>query len=604
MTTAPKIESRDLNLEDLFKDFYSVPDFQREYVWESKNVTKLLEDMLDEFSDESGNISREPDEYFIGSIVTFRNPDSGTFELIDGQQRLTTSYLVLCAIRDCLAEVGQIPMDNLKSQIFATQTEYTTGEDIPRYRLDLQYEDSDGVLEKIAKGQPAVREIPETTASVRNIIAAYQTIREFLTVSFSNDHIKVKRFYGAFTSRIKLIRIVTPNLTHALKIFETINDRGVGLNAMDLLKNLLFIKTDEQDYPKLKQRWKVLSDLLDQKEKPLRFLRYYIMSHYEIDWAKGLREDQIYEWFGNHTKDTGIDNDPLGFVNELVSCAEAYAYFIAGKDFNGIANVYLQNIGLLTNDAARQHFILLLAGRHLPTDIFNQFCREIECLFFCYIITREATKNFERSFARWSKDVRAVKDADGLKAFLNKTFYPDMRNRSSAFDFAFSELSLSRIQKYRMRYILAKFTQFVENQAGRSVPNLDPLLTSKVHIEHILPQTPTTELRASFDKSSEYDSYVSRLGNLMLLERPINVVASNGWYDEKKTVYRQSGYLLARSLAEKPQVGINSEFNRGVADLLQFDLWNSVSIDQRQEMLSRLARRIWLPGINNEMKTV
>lgn len=57
-------------------------------------------------------------------------------------------------------------------------------------------------------------------------------------------------------------------------MFETINDRGVGLNAMDLLKNLLFMKTSSEDYPRLKDRWKKLIDVLDDcGEKPLRFLR-------------------------------------------------------------------------------------------------------------------------------------------------------------------------------------------------------------------------------------------------------------------------------------------------------------------------------------------
>lgn len=57
MHTAPKIESRDLSLTDLFKDFYSVPDFQREYVWEEENVEKLLEDIFDEFSDGEGQLT-------------------------------------------------------------------------------------------------------------------------------------------------------------------------------------------------------------------------------------------------------------------------------------------------------------------------------------------------------------------------------------------------------------------------------------------------------------------------------------------------------------------------------------------------------------------
>ncbi|MDQ3635554.1 MAG: DUF262 domain-containing protein [Acidobacteriota bacterium] len=68
MQNAPTIESNDLNINDLFKDFYTVPDFQREYVWEESNVEKLLQDVYDEFYDEN-NQQIQHMEYFIGSIV-------------------------------------------------------------------------------------------------------------------------------------------------------------------------------------------------------------------------------------------------------------------------------------------------------------------------------------------------------------------------------------------------------------------------------------------------------------------------------------------------------------------------------------------------------
>ena len=208
----------------------------------------------------------------------------------------------------------------------------------------------------------------------------------------------------AFTGRIKLIRILTPTITNALKVFETINDRGVGLNAMDLLKNLLFMKTSSEEYPKLKNSWKILTDVLDASgEKPLRFLRYYIMSHHEIDYRRGIREDEIYDWFVKNSADCGIDYNPIDFILELTECARAHANFLLSKDCEGTENRYLRNLSLL-GGALRQQYILLLAGRHLQQNLFESLCRGIENLIFCYIITREPTKTFERNFARWSKE--------------------------------------------------------------------------------------------------------------------------------------------------------------------------------------------------------
>ena len=118
-------------------------------------------------------------------------------------------------------------------------------------------------------------------------------------------------------------------------------------------------------------------------------------------------------------------------------------------------------------------------------------------------------------------------------------------------------------------------------------------MNKNVHIEHILSKTPTAELRDSFDKSDEYDDYVVRLGNLMLLEGTINSSIRNGSYDEKIPGYRQSSFLLTKSLSEKPHVGSNTRLNRAVADLIQFECWNSQTIEKRQEMLTALARKVW-----------
>ena len=342
--TTPKIESQDLTVGALFKDFYSVPDFQREYVWQREQVERLLQDLYEEFYDEDGRILSGP-EYFLGSIVACKS-DDGTFQLIDGQQRMTTLYLILCVVRDVLRAAGAQSSKVLDSQIADAAIDPRTYVEIDRFRVTLQYQDSEGVLDKIASGSTPLNSIPEKTASVRNILSACRDIREFITTNLDTDPKTLREFHGVLTTRVKLIRIVTPTIANALKVFETINDRGVGLNAMDLLKNLLFMRTEDKDYPKLKERWKKLVDTLDAcDEKPLRFLRYYIMAHFEIDSV--IREDEIYDWLVKHAAECGIDDDPLAFLEQLIECSGSHANFLDCKDAGGQDNRYLRNLALL-----------------------------------------------------------------------------------------------------------------------------------------------------------------------------------------------------------------------------------------------------------------
>jgi hypothetical protein len=82
-----------------------------------------------------------------------------------------------------------------------------------------------------------------------------------------------------------------------------------------------------------------------------------------------------------------------------------------------------------------------------------------------------------------------------------------------------------------------------------------------------------------------------------LLEKTINTSVSNDLYAKKLPGYKQSAYLLTRSLAEKPKVGVNTQLNRAVEHLIAFDHWDSKSIERRQGMLARLAVFVWdMPG--------
>jgi len=585
-TQLQTIESLDLSLGKIFSDFYVVPSYQREYVWKDKQVEQLMRDIHDAFPEDDQAMT----EYFIGSLVVCPG-EGGVLELIDGQQRMTTAYLFLCAVRDYLATLGEKPLETLPPQIKATHmNDY--GEEVPRYRVLLQYEDSLDVLESLAEGSTDLTRIPRATRSVTNILNAYEIIRAFLASEFGKGGSEVRRFYAYFINRVKLVRIKTQDVAHALKVFETINDRGVGLDSMDLLKNLMFMKADKQDFEKLKDKWKDLVDTLHQaNEKPLRFLRYFIFANYDVD---RLREDEIYGWFVKNEELCEYTANPLVFVDTLRNSAHAYTNFIRGKNVDGSPNRYLANLRHLSG-SARQQLILLLAGKHLPLEDFTELSRQLENLFFAYIIAREPTKEFERNFARWAPQLRQVTNRPELAAFIETYFRPAKENLATRYELAFQELRESSIQKYRMRYILGKMTQYIDELAyGATEIDLGKFVNSR-DVEHILSQTPTAEALAAFDRSEpeEIEDYIHRLGNMTLLEDAINRSIRNNPYTDKKEAYRQSHFLLTRTIAQPIQIGVNTKIDRAVEGLLTFDKWTSESIEKRQQMLTELAKRVW-----------
>lgn len=581
------IQSQDIKVADVFQAFYAVPDYQREYVWETDQVEQLLGDINAELA---GADPAKAPEYFIGSIVVCPG-QSEVLELIDGQQRMTTLFLTLCAVRDRIRELGQTPPGALGPQIAATSTD-ASGRDHFRYRLDLQYEDSGDVLVRIANGDTHNND-GAATRSIANIQNAYEVALGFLKREFGDDASALRAFYGYLTNKVKLIRIQTENVAKALKIFETINDRGVGLNSMDLLKNLLFMKADRAQFDKLKIAWKELQDtIFAMGEKPLRFLRYFIFSRYDVEI---LREDEIYGWFAKNEPLCGYADNPLTFAKELLSAAGAYSHFLDGRDQHGQKNRYLENLQLLGGKAARQHLILLLAGRHLAAESFDRLAREVEELFFVYVITREPTRDFERNFARWAADLRKVDTDSGFENFIAQRFIPAKAGLSARFDDAFRRLYSDSVQQYRLRYILAKLTQHIELQAFGETEGtkwLSRYTGGGFEIEHIFPQTPGDEATAEFG-NFEDTQIADRLGNLVLVEKSINASLGNQAYSKKRDVYRQSQLLLTRALAERPKVGTSTRIDIAVASLDPFEVWNEAAVVNRQDKLTSLARSAW-----------
>src|SRR5258708_29636519 len=100
-----KIEDHKYSIEEAFREcFYIVPDYQREYVWTEKEVQQLLDDIDEQFD---GTDRRE---YFIGTVLVSPTTQKNHFEVIDGQQRLTTFFLLLCALRQRFTGEPQYPL--------------------------------------------------------------------------------------------------------------------------------------------------------------------------------------------------------------------------------------------------------------------------------------------------------------------------------------------------------------------------------------------------------------------------------------------------------------------------------------------------------------
>lgn len=577
-----------LDLEKCFNNFYVVPDYQREYIWEERQVSQLLSDVFDEFDNNHNK------EYFIGSTVVFKD-NNGCYELIDGQQRMTTFFLIICAFKKIYKDWG-LDTGTLNGKI-RDKTVNSLGDSVNKYRLELQYKDSSNILSEISSlnDRPA-----NLKGSAERLFNAYENITAFIKQNFQKDKSdKLKIFFVYLYRKLKFIQIETPEINDALKIFETINERGVGLNPMDLLKNLIFRQVEREKFTGLNSKWQQLIDkLVKNNEKPLRFLRYFIMANYNVNSPKGdeiLREDEIYKWITKpeNAVQCNYINEPFEFVDLLIENANIYVKFFKGEDENG-QNIFLNNIKRLGGGAFRQHLILLLAARNLEKPLFDHLAKQIETLMFFYFITRETTREFERNFSKWAKDLIKIETEEELNHFIKNNIEPEVNEKQNSYKSSFLDLDQNVIQQYRMRYVLAKIAQYIDQQRlGAYVPQtLDNYITTGIEIEHILPEKPENGLREKI--GDEYDEIKIKLGNLTLLEKSINASIGNGdFYEHKIDEYAKSSIYMTKSISRLENVGTNTAITRINQRLKSFDEWNSETINERQELLFNLSKSIW-----------
>jgi hypothetical protein len=602
-----RIENHKYSIEEAFREcFYIVPDYQREYVWTDKEVHQLLEDINEQID------AGSPREYFIGTVLVSPTDHKNHYEVIDGQQRLTTFFLLLCALKHVF--LGE-PQRQVVGGLISTSYTDSDGETRTSLKLEPRYENAGEVMAKLVEldtDPQAVRAGIQAAGiasfgSLENLVNAYGTLYRYLKDNY-DDAPKLKKYWGYLANNVVFIQIST-DVSSALKIFETINERGVGLNPMDLLKNLLFTQVKQVQFTQLKDEWKKITKPLEKgKEKPLRFLRYFLMANYVIRNKRGdavVREDEIYDWFVNKDNAALCDyaNKPFEFVRRVIRNVEHYLAFGNGLGNDGKPSLAMDSLKRLAGGAFSLHYVLLLAAAALPKPLFEHFVTQLESFLFYYIFTKTPTKDLERNFSLWADELRTIaavtdpmKQRAALNAFVADRFERNMASKSPELSDALKRFSLYTMQQYRTRYLLARLTQHVDMAFSgiKSPGSLAPY--TSLEIEHILPDNPTSELRSKWaaeNPNAAYDDYKNRLGNLTLLEKPINIVAGNDFYVAKQAEYRKSSNYLTRSLVELTNVGQNTSISRINEKLEAFPAWDAASIQKRHGMLMALAEDVW-----------
>lgn len=604
------------NIEDLDDFFFVVPDYQREYVWEAdEQVEQFLEDINHKF------VNKEAEQYLIGSIIIVRNEEK--YDVIDGQQRLTTIVFILCAIRELLKEfTDESEKSDYIKKIERLLSDFRVKKKATEHRLELQYEESKEFLSNLIDGKSQEEEESlQETECVKRMKKACKRIKAYLSTKYpeqvpetaANRSEDLFAFTSYFLSEVEMVVIVTNELNNAFEIFETSNQRGVGLSVLDLVKNLLFRHTEETEIEQLKSQWRKMTANLEKcKEKAnsgVRFLRYFIMGRYYTE-SNVLRESQIFNWFTSQAgkEATKYEKKPLMFVNELVALSERYTSLVNATILQREADLdypAVSKIGLINKTGSRQHLIPLLAlSQRADQSLVNQLANELESYFFFCQTLHTNPNVHEPNLSRMAVQLRKVRTESALFAALDRTLKPFILEKVGLFKEAFLHCHVTQFHPlYRQRYILGRIENTLRKRGGQELHTTR--FIQSLQIEHILPRSPKDEHLPSdeFSDSDDYKNTVSMMGNVTLLDRSINASINsfndvNGvkWFTRKQEQYAKSTIRSTCFLDHNFKIGKETKLNAVVREHYgySFRTWYKRDIQRRQNILLELALDTWL----------
>lgn len=592
------------------KNQFVIPDFQRSFVWTDKEVDTLFSDFKEDTDYYTDGLDTLPG-YLLGNIVLISNENNPTrFDVIDGQQRLTTLTLIFCALNKLFMDIAEETRRNLgaNADMWMGHT-YSFKEYFRILDNNLQFvdykilhtQDLDfkETYKSIIKQGALVSD--EDNTSANNLEAVYESILEKLRGIYNDEPQKLLYFLQYITTKVKLIETTAPSIERAFQLFEILNDRGQSLEPLDLLKNYLLKNLTsapgitQNQIKDFSDSWsQFLKNLKDTgKSKAIEtstFIKHFIIGTKAIN----VKKKDLFEHF---KKNELVANDILQLSSDINSISKVYASI--NKD--PLSNDFLSNDdGMYTLftlfNTVQIHPLLMPfynASRVDKVQLVDAAVRYVAAVIFSYTQTNaieaELPEMIEKILHE-SDPARRLEVAVTELELRTKPYVDLIRALLPVKDFG----SKNKKQAPKAFQIL-KFIELYLNQKDSIKTN------KKIELEHIMPQAANNN-DYSFDDEDTRKEYLNHLGNLTLLDRSLNASVKNGNFADKLNHYKACEFVITKALAEeieypvqKQQPLINFQNTYFTVDNPgQIKYWDKTQIDERGQKLVEVLEKLLL----------
>ena len=542
---------------------FVIPEYQRPYAWTEEQVETLFEDLW-EFTTISGGAERES-SYFLGSVVSYEN-ENGEQEIIDGQQRITSLFLLLRAIYTKLVATPEsertAEANNFIGKIEPTiwRTDKLTGTvDFKNILLTSRVVNNEG--NEILR---TILESGKTDENAKdNYSRNYRYFQKLFDRHSTENPLMIYQFIYAVLNQAILLPITADTQDTALTIFSTLNDRGLPLSDADIFKAKIYNQLEVEAKKVFIERWKDLDEQATDANESIQQLFYYNMFYYRaLDQDTNTTTPGVRKYYSANKFERLYKKELL---ETLFVILNLWKVVNKGEEIEGEA--------WSKNNKIKQTLDIL-------TSYPNEFWKYPVVIYYvCY----RNEENFETRFARFLNKLLMELMTKYLMMPTINAVKPDILKLNSAIVasnrpiFGFKTVDVTQLEPYihnpnrnAVRMLLK--TLAYEHQ--------DELLPAKWEIEHIFPQKWQTNY---FPKESDsiIKEKIEHIGNKLPFEKKLNIVAGNGYFSKKKKEYTLSKIAITNTMgrSEVMDWDLDSIMKRDlrISDEMAeiFDRWNS-----------------------------
>lgn len=584
-----KIESEDSYLQDILKDklYYQIPIYQRPYQWTEENCEKLLDDLFLNYEDD-----REGD-YFCGSLVLVKsNSKTETYDIVDGQQRLSTFILLAKVLATLYSE--RLDPTKSKSQEYLQESwsdrhEHKGKKKKKRLDFDLvgssakkDFQDALDFFDDLDASKGENSKSNGSSKSKNNYLKNAICLKDYLEKKEIED---IDAFIEWLYCNVVFITITCPDADKALRIFNVLNARGLALNATDIFKGELLKHAKEHEREEFVSRWNDLSQKCSDNDLKIETLFSWYLTYLESKTSREKMEKGLVTWFNI------LNKPPLEYLKGVEDFYNAYCEILEMQDRHAHLLSY--------KDDDYLHVILCASILHHYSDQDIEALKELLVKFYYQDWVAGQTKSTRSqtccNIIIALKEKKSIRDIASIvvKKYLDdknitQRFKENLQDNNLYTKFYFAGKSVKKNSWLKPVLILVEY--FVSDDPKPKRIQMD----KNLHVEHILPQQPGSSSQWVKDFSEEERGlYTHSLANLTLLGGTKNAQASNLDFKEKKEIYMGNAVKLGKDKRgrEKP-FKVMTCYKMTIDIAHHYTEWTPKSLEKRKEELIQIIESV------------